>query len=93
MQFAKQHLRNLIGNFRLFLANDFHMDSGMKFLIESFYRSIREGTPAPIPYREILLSARIMDDIFEHLSFKPSQAGLVFQAAVTPAEAPQCRSL
>jgi len=91
--FAKQHLRNLIGNFRLFLANDFHMDSGMKFLIESFYRSIREGTPAPIPYREILLTARIMDDIFEQLSFDPSQARLVFQAAVTPADAPICRSL
>ena len=25
------------------------MKSGMKYLIESFYRSIREGTPPPIP--------------------------------------------
>jgi len=91
--FAKQHLRNLIGNFRLFLANNFHMDSGIKFLIESFYRSIREGMPAPIPYREILLTARIMDDIFEQLSFNPSQARLVFQAAVRSAEAPKYRSL
>ena len=91
--FAKQHLGNLIENFRLFLANDFHMDSGMKFLMESFYRSIREGMPAPIPYREILLTARIMDDIFEQLSFNPSQARLVFQAAVRSAEAPKYRSL
>ncbi len=85
--FARQQLGNLLGNVRLFLANDFHLDSGMKFLIESLYRSIREGTPAPIPYREILLTARIMDDIFEQLRSDPSQARLVFQAAVTPAGA------
>jgi predicted dehydrogenase len=83
--FVKQCLGNLLGNVRLFLANDFHMDAGMKFLIESFYRSIREGTPAPIPYREILLTARIMDDIFEQLSSDPSEGHLVFQAAVTDA--------
>ncbi|HTR22491.1 MAG TPA: Gfo/Idh/MocA family oxidoreductase [Terriglobales bacterium] len=65
--FARQHLGNLFRNARLFLARDFHMDAGMKVLIESFYRSIREGTPVPIPYREIVLTARIMDMIFEQL--------------------------
>ncbi len=39
----------------------------MKYLIEAFYRSIVEGTPVPIPYREILLTARIMDTIFAQL--------------------------
>ena len=62
---ARQQLANLATNLRKFLANDFHMKSGMKCLIESFYRSIREGTPPPISDREILLTARIMDDIFE----------------------------
>src|SRR5260370_32554559 len=38
--FAKQCLGNVLGNIRLFLANDFHMDAGMKVLVESFYRSI-----------------------------------------------------
>lgn len=85
--FAQQYLGNLIENVRLFMARDFHMDSGMKFLIESFYRSIREGTPPPIPYREIVLTARIMDNIFEQLSSDRSRASLVFQAAVTPAAA------
>lgn len=66
--FAMQHLANLIGNVRLFLAKDFHMESGMKFLIESFYRSIRQDAPVPIPYREILLTARIMDAIFEQVN-------------------------
>ena len=43
------------------------MDAGMKYFIESFYRSIREDAPVPIPYREILLTARIMDAIFDQL--------------------------
>ena len=66
-QLAKQHLGNLVTNARLFLRRDFHVDSGMKYLIESFYRSIREGTPVPIPYREILLTTRIMEAIFDQL--------------------------
>jgi len=70
---AKQYLGNLATNVRAFLARDFHMKSGMKFLIESFYRSIVEHTPVPIPYREILLTARIMDDIFVQLDLKRSQ--------------------
>jgi len=89
--FAKQHLGNLSGNVRLFLGNDFHMDSGMKFLMESFYRSIQEGTAAPIPYREILLTAKIMDDIFEQLNSDPSSARLAFQE-VTPVEREYDRS-
>ena len=36
----------------------------MKELIERFYNSIRSGSPPPIPYREIILTARIMDEIF-----------------------------
>ena len=65
--FAKQYLGNAKTNIRTFLKNDFHMKSGMKYLIESFYRSIVEDTPPPIPYREILLTARIMDAIFAQL--------------------------
>jgi predicted dehydrogenase len=64
---AGQHLRNVATNMRAFLGNDFHMKSGMKFLIESFYRSIVDGTPEPIPYREILMTARIMEKIFGRL--------------------------
>ncbi len=49
------------------------MKSGMKHLIESFYRSILQDTPVPIPYREILLTARIMDAIFAQLHEKQSE--------------------
>jgi hypothetical protein len=53
----------------------------MKHLIESFYNSIREGAPVPIPYREILLTARIMDEIFNQLLTKRSKKNqLVYQA-------------
>jgi predicted dehydrogenase len=70
--FAKQHLANLFGNVKLFLARDFHVDSGMRYLIESFYRSIRENAALPISYREILLTARIMDAIFHQLDAHPA---------------------
>jgi len=65
--FARQHLGNLAKNLRLFIGSDFHVDSGIRYLIESFYRSIREDKPVPIPYRQILLTARIMDAIFEQV--------------------------
>lgn len=78
-QFAKQHLGNLLVNTKLFLANDFHLDAGMKYLFESFYRSIREGAPLPIPYREILLTARIMEAIFDQLQSHRLQGQLAFE--------------
>jgi predicted dehydrogenase len=67
ISFTRQYLRNFAGNLRLFLARDFHMKSGMKYLIESFYRSIQEGAPDPIPHSEILLTTRVMDMIFAQL--------------------------
>jgi len=66
--FAKQYLGNLSANLKTFLARDFHMKSGMKYLIESFYRAITEDAPLPISYREILLTAQIMDAIFVQLN-------------------------
>jgi len=73
---AKQYSRNFLRNVTLFLKRDFHMKSGMKYLIESFYRSIELGTSPPIPYREILLVARIMDAIFEQTGTRPGEERL-----------------
>ncbi len=78
---AKQYLGNVATNMRLFLGRDFHMDAGMRYLIESFYRSIREDTAVPIPYREILLTARIMDAIFDQIGAGGSQRHPAFQAS------------
>jgi predicted dehydrogenase len=82
--FAKQNLGNLITNVKLFLDRDFHMDSGMKNLVDYFYRSIRENSPVPIPYREILLTARIMDAIFEQLNAGQPQGQFAVQAHAVP---------
>ncbi len=71
---ARQHLGNFFRNARLFLASDFHPDAGKKHLIEAFYRSITDGAPVPIPYREILLTSRIMDAIFEQVHGGAAQA-------------------
>jgi predicted dehydrogenase len=62
--FAKQYLASSAGNIKRFFRKELYMNSGMRFLIHSFYRSISENEPLPINYREILLTSRIMDDIF-----------------------------
>lgn len=85
VSFAKQYLGNLATNMRSFLARDFHMKAGMKYLIESFYRSIVEGTPVPIPYREILLTTRIMDAIFAQLDAQRQRAQAVFEVPLKSA--------
>ena len=72
MNFASQFLGNMTTNVKSFMARDFHMKSGMRCLIESFYNSIAQNTPPPIPYREIVLTARIMDDIFKQLDGRAS---------------------
>lgn len=64
---SKQQIGNWIRNAGLFVSGHLHKNSGMRNLIESFYRSIQENTPVPIPYQEILRTARIMDSIFEQL--------------------------
>ena len=65
---AGQYFSNLGTNLRKFAANDFHMKSGMKHLIESFYASITNNAAAPIPEQEILRVAGIMDAIFSQLN-------------------------
>jgi len=46
-----------------FLSRDF----GMKALIESFHEAIEKRSSPPIPYREVALTARIMDAIFDQI--------------------------
>jgi len=80
---ARQYLGNLRTNLGYFWARDFQMKAGMKFLIESFYQSVEQDGPVPIPYREILLTARIMDAIFAQVATRESseQKGLSLQTA------------
>lgn len=68
---AGEHLRNSLRNVRDFLSARLYQDSGMKQLIEFFYQAIRANRPPPIPLREILLTARIMDEIFGQMGAAP----------------------
>lgn len=64
---AMEHFRNAIRNVTNFLRQRLYQDFGMKELIERFYNSIRLGSPVPIPHRETILTARIMDEIFAQI--------------------------
>lgn len=64
---AMEHLRNGRRNILNFVGRKLYQDSGMTELISRFYQSIRVGAPLPIPYREILLTAQIMDEIFSRI--------------------------
>jgi predicted dehydrogenase len=63
--YASQYAGNGFSNMKKFIQRDFHMNSGMRYLFQSFYESVKRQGPLPIPYKEIILTARIMDDIFE----------------------------
>jgi predicted dehydrogenase len=71
LKVAREHFRNGLRNVANFLRRRLYQDFGMKELIERFYDSIRKGNPLPIPYREIILTAKIMDEIFAQIY--PSQ--------------------
>ncbi|HEX3627771.1 MAG TPA: Gfo/Idh/MocA family oxidoreductase [Verrucomicrobiae bacterium] len=64
LRLARQYFRNGWINVTDFMRGRLHQDAGMKELIEQFYHSIQSHGAPPIPYREILLTARIMDEIF-----------------------------
>jgi len=64
---AREHFGNARRNVSNFLRRRLYQDFGMKELIERFYDSIRLGKPVPIPYREIILTAKIMDEIFAQI--------------------------
>ena len=66
---AGRYLRNAGTNVKQFARRKFHFpyDSGMKVLLTAFYDSIENGTPAPLSHREILLTTKIMDRIFEQV--------------------------
>lgn len=73
VEMGRQFFGNSWHNVKTFLRRDFHPKAGMKNLIERFYQSIVENTPVPIPYREIILTAQIMDDIFAQLAQREQQ--------------------
>lgn len=65
---ARQYLGNFVTNANKFLARDFHMKAGMKYLIEQFYQSVEHDLPLPIEYQEIVRTSTIMESIFRQLA-------------------------
>jgi predicted dehydrogenase len=70
---SREHLRNARINITNFFRRRLYQDFGMKELIERLYNSIQIGGDPPIPYREIMLTARIMDEIFAQIYPAPKQ--------------------
>jgi len=73
---AREYIRNARRNAVDIFRQRLHQDSGMKELIDQFYGSITGRGPAPIPYREILLTARIMDAIFAQIHATAGRASI-----------------
>jgi predicted dehydrogenase len=73
MVFAGQYVKNVTRNIGRFMKNDFHLpnEAGLLTLMSGFYKSVEKGDPLPLPYREILLTSRIMDAAFEQIAVKP----------------------
>jgi predicted dehydrogenase len=76
LQAAREHLRNARLNVTDFFRRRLYQDFGMKELIERFYNSVRLDAALPIPYREILLTARIMDEIFAQIYPQRTQSSI-----------------
>ena len=66
LEYAKQYVENFNRNVMKFIRKDFHLpnDAALRTLIEAFYKSITGNAPLPLSHREILLTTKIMDDIF-----------------------------
>jgi hypothetical protein len=56
-----------------FFRRRLYQDFGMKELIQRFYDNVRSVGGPPIPYREIILTARIMDEVFAQIYGRSDQ--------------------
>jgi predicted dehydrogenase len=77
LELASQYMKSAASNIYGLFSHRLNMNEGMKELIERFHRSIREDGPVPIPYREILITSRIMDAILLQINQGHEQPGLV----------------
>jgi predicted dehydrogenase len=70
---AREQLSSSISNFGAILRGRLYQDAGMRELIERFHRSAASGGPPPIPYREVGLTSRLLDRIFEQYPLAESR--------------------
>jgi len=76
---AREHRKNGWRNVFAFLGRRLFQDFGMTDLIRRFYGSFSSEGMRPIPYREIVLTARLMDMIFEQVYGSSNEAPLAYQ--------------
>jgi len=67
--FARQYKKNWRHNLVRFLKRDFFLpnDAALGTIIAKFYDAVAGRAPLPLSTREILLTARIMDEIFAQI--------------------------
>src|SRR5258706_566558 len=65
---ASRYVGSAASNIRDFMTHRLNMNAGLRALIQRFYESIAADAPPPIPYREILLTSVIMDEIFTQVN-------------------------
>jgi predicted dehydrogenase len=89
LKLAWQNLGNARVNITNFIRRRLYQDFGMTELIRRFYDAIRTRGEPPIAYREIILTARIMDEIFAQVYPERLQAKAIANqtAAAAPAGA------
>lgn len=72
---ARQYRRRALRNLWEIVRWRYYQDSGMTELIRRFHRACKEGGESPIPYREILLTAQLMDRIFDGVQARGKSSG------------------
>lgn len=60
---ARQYMKNMFNNVKLFMKRQFQMKRGLFNLISSYYKSVENNLPPPIPYDQILMNSKIIDEI------------------------------
>lgn len=67
---ARSQAAAALRNARRFAASEFDYFAGLRSLIRAFYRSILDDTAPPIPTRDMLRIAWVMDEIFDQIDLK-----------------------
>lgn len=62
-----QHIKEGARNVFRFARSDYHFFSGFHYLVSEFYNCILRDLPVPIPYREILRTATLVDEVIEQV--------------------------
>lgn len=74
-QHGARYLAEGAKNVARFAKSEFHFFSGLNRLIRAYYESIRNDSPPPIPYSDILRIAAWLDEIFRQVPQGPGAGG------------------